>query len=184
MRFRPVLALTTLAVLGVASPLAAAEFPTFGTHDIATAFFISKSDDKNRVDYGMRLDENCAAVGDDAVFPYWREFEKSPPVRTHALGTFEYVPYGFAMQKNVKKTPTGGEYAVKLKQFPRPIFLTTKKEEGGRCSVLVRTKIGTTEWAKLESIHAKLGGLMSVDYVDVKGKNLATGEAIEERIQK
>jgi hypothetical protein len=47
-----------------------------------TLFFISKSDDENRVDYGMRLDSKCAPYGDESVFPYWREFEPLPPVRT------------------------------------------------------------------------------------------------------
>src|SRR5450432_4841953 len=80
---------------------ARADAMQFGAHDIETVFFISKSDDRNRVDYGIRLNDHCAPVNDEAVFPYWREFENSPPVRTHSLGIFEYVPYGFSEQRLV-----------------------------------------------------------------------------------
>lgn len=34
-----------------------------GANDVQTTFFIAKSDDRNRVDYGMRLDTNRAPVG-------------------------------------------------------------------------------------------------------------------------
>lgn len=66
----------------------------FGAHDVQTVFFIAKSDDKNRVDYAIHLNEHCAPTGDDAIFPYWHEFEYNPP-HTHTLGMLEYVPYGF-----------------------------------------------------------------------------------------
>src|ERR1022692_4639671 len=100
---------------------ARADTMQFGPHDVETVFFISKSDDHNRVDYGIRLNDHCAPVGDDAVFPYWREFEH-PPVRTHSLGVFEYVPYGFSEQRLVHRTPTGGDQLVRLKQLERPIL--------------------------------------------------------------
>jgi len=89
----------------------------FGSHDVETVFFISKSDDRNRVDYGIHLNDHCAPTGDDAVFPYWREFENSPPVRTHSLNVFEYVPYGFSEQRLVHRTLTGGDQLVRLKQL-------------------------------------------------------------------
>jgi hypothetical protein len=60
--------------------------PSFDANDIETLFFIAKSDDRNRVDYGMRLDKHCAPVGEAPVFPYWREFEPPPPVRTKPWG--------------------------------------------------------------------------------------------------
>ena len=60
--------------------------PAWGPHDIQTVFFFSKSDDKNRVDYGLRLDANCRPVGEEPLFPYWREFESEPPgLKTHSL---------------------------------------------------------------------------------------------------
>ena len=75
--FAPLL-LTVATVAGDAR----ADAVPFGAHDVATIFFISKSDDHNRVDYAIHLDAHCVPVHDDAMYFYWREFEKAPPVRT------------------------------------------------------------------------------------------------------
>jgi len=156
----------------------------FGPNDVPTVFFINKSDDHNRVDYGIRLNEHCAPTGDDAVFPYWREFEHSPPVRTHSLGMFEYVPYGFSEQRLVHRTSTGGDQIVRLKQLARPILVRTKKLADGHCEATAYARVGGVEGAVLESVYAKLAGAMSVEYIDVHGKNPATGAEITERIRK
>jgi hypothetical protein len=154
-----------------------------GPHDIATTFFISKSDDANRVDYGIRLDAGCAPVSDDAIFAYWRVFEKSPPVRTQELSLIDRIPYGIAEQRTLKRTDSGGEYAFTLKQFTRRIVITTRREPDGRCSSTARSTInGST--AQLLSVFAKLAGFARVDYIDVLGKSLETGAAITERIKK
>lgn len=156
----------------------------FGPNDVETVFFISKSDDHNRVDYGIHLTEHCAPTNDDAVFPYWREFENSPPVRTHTLGMLEYVPYGFSEQRLVHRTLTGGDQLVRLKQLARPILVQTKKEADGHCTAVARARIAGVEGAILTSVYAKLAGIASVDYVDVHGKNPQTNADIVERITK
>ncbi len=167
-----------------ASP-ARADEPHFGPHDISTTFFISKSDDHNRVDYGMRLGPHCSAVNNDAVFPYWREFEHSPPVRTHALGMFEYFAYGLSEQRQLRHNDSSGAYLVRLKQFgKRPIWIDTKLEPDGHCSALARCMIAGVKFAQLLSIYVKLSGPLSVEYVVVRGKNLETGQLIEERLTK
>ena len=170
-------------VLACAGDARATEIP-FGTNDIPTVFFISKSDDHNRVDYGIRLSATCAPTGDDAVFMYWREFEPPPPVRTHPLNMFEYVPYGFSEQHLVHRTQTGGDQLVRLKQLDRPILVRTKKEADGHCSAIAYARIGGVEGAQLVSVYVKLNGPMSVDYIDVHGKNAQTGADITERIRR
>ena len=166
------------------SATARADQPRFGVHDIPTAFFISKSDDHNRVDYGMRLTDRCTAASGDAVFPYWREFEHAPPVRTHPLGMFEYFAYGISDQ-HVVRGGADGEYVVKLKQFgQRPIWVTTQRAADGRCSALARCTIAGVRFAQLLSIYVKLSGPLSVEYVIVKGKDLETGKLVEERLRK
>ena len=170
------------AVLTPAAPARASEI-TFGSHDIQTTFFISKSDDRNRVDYAMRLDANCAPYGEEAVFGYWRVFEGSPPVRTKELSLMDKIPYGISEQRALSRTTTGGEYSLRLKQFDRPIVITTKKEANGSCSAITRTAINGSQ-AQLISVFAKLAGFASVDYIDVIGKNLQSGDAMSERIKK
>jgi hypothetical protein len=173
-----VVALTTLTRSALASE------PSFGANDIETLFFISKSDDMNRVDYGMRLDSHCAPYGDEPVFPYWREFEPPPPVRTRMLGAFAKMGYGISTQKVVRRAADGGETTIKLRQVGRLIFITTSRGENGRCIALVRTKIANIQYAELFSIFVKLSGPLSVSYLDIKGKNLATGKPIEERLKR
>ena len=86
--------------------------PKFGRNDLETLFFVSKSDDHNRVDYGMRLDDHCAPVGDEPVFPYWREFEPPPPVRTKPMGAFSKMGYGISTQRVLRRTETGDRKSV------------------------------------------------------------------------
>ncbi|HTA91168.1 MAG TPA: DUF4833 domain-containing protein [Polyangiaceae bacterium] len=166
------------------SGIAQGEEPHFGPHDIPTIFYISKSDDHNRVDYGMRLGDQCTPLSNAAVFPYWREFEHAPPVRTHPLGMFEYFAYGISEQHTVRgSTPV--EYVIKLKQFgQRPIWVTTKREANGQCSAVARCAIAGVRFAELFSIYVKLSGPLSVEYVIVKGRDLETGKLIEERLKK
>jgi hypothetical protein len=178
-RFRLALAAVALTLTGSAL----ANEPRFGANDVETLFFISKSNDRNRVDYGMRLDSKCAPYGDEPVFPYWREFEPPPPVRTKPMGAFSKIGYGISTQRIVKRTATGGEIHIKLKQVGRTIFITTSKGANGRCSALVRTKIASVQHAELVSIFVKLSGPLSVSYIDIKGKDLATAKPIEERLR-
>jgi hypothetical protein len=179
------------AVLGVAvafSPShASATEPTFYPFDVQTVFFISKSDDKNRVDFGIHLDDHCVPQKDDAVFPYWREFENAPPVRLHTLGMFEYMGYGISEQRTVRKTPLGGYHVIRLRQFGKtPIGIFTKKEADGHCSSEARTLVNGKE-AIFTSVFVKLakGGLApSVEYIEIHGKDPDSGQDVLERIRK
>jgi hypothetical protein len=173
-----------MVVLVVALPSdARADTTQFGSNDIATVFFIAKSSGPSRVDYGIRLNEHCAPVNDEALFPYWRELDKTP-VNLHSLNIFEYVPYGFAEQRLVHRTLVGGDQLVRLKQLERPILVTTKKEADGRCSAQAHARIGGVEGALLVSVYAQMTGPMSVDHIDIHGKNPQTGADILERVQK
>ena len=179
-------AIVVLATSLFASHARAAE-PKFFPFDVQTVFYISKSDDRNRVDYGIHLDDHCVPVKDDAVFQYWREFENSPPVRIHTLGVFEYVPYGISEQRTVKRTPTGGYQMIKLRQFAQtPIGIITRKEADGHCTSEARALINGKE-AELGYVYVKLarGGLTpSVDYIDIHGRDPDTGKDVVERVVK
>ena len=172
--------------LSCASDAGAGE-PVLYRFDVPTVFFISKSDDRNRVDYGIRLDERCAPTKDDAVFPYWREFENSPPVRVHTLGVFEFIPYGISEQRTLRKTATGGVHFLKLRQFEKtPVTIFTRREPDGRCSSQARSLINGKE-AELTFVYVKLGkgGITpSVEFLDVHGKDLDTGQEVSERLRK
>ena len=174
MRLRPALAVVALTTL---TSGALASEPRFGDNDIETLFFISKSDDRNRVDYAIRLDSNCAPYGEEPVFPYWREFEPPPPVRTKSMGALSKIGYGISTQRVVSRAASGGETTIKLKQVGRAIFITTSRAANGRCSALVRTKIANIQYAELLSIFVKLSGPLSVSYIEVKGQEPRDSQA-------
>jgi hypothetical protein len=165
------------------APAAMAAYPPFGANDIQTVFFISKSDDHNRVDYWMRLDKNCQPINDDAVTPYWREFEKAPPVVTHATGLLDQMAYGVAAQRIAKRSPTESDYAMRLKAVARPIGIVTRRAPDGKCVAVARTAIAGVV-SELLSIHVKLSSPFSVEYIDIKGKDFKTGKAIVERMKR
>ena len=168
--------------LALVAPGASAAYPSFGPNDVQTVFFINKSDDKNRVDYWIRLDDRCAPTVDDAVVPYWREFEKAPPVVTHSIGMLDKMAYGIAVQRVVRRDPEGGDHFMRLKQVGRPIGIATRRGNNGRCVATARTTVaGVT--AELTSIYVKLNGPLSVEYVDIKGKNMRTGKPVVERLK-
>jgi len=166
---------------------AGAEQPAFSHFDIPTVFYISKSDDHNRVDYGIHLDSQCVPTKDEAVFQYWREFEKSPPVRVHALNAFDYIAYGISEQRTLRKTASDAVHFMRLRQFQKtPIDIITTRNVGGRCASQARTTINGKE-SELTSVYVNLGKrflIPSVEFVDVFGKDLQTGQNVSERIRK
>jgi len=174
---RSVVVLVTLA-----AGQALADDPAFGPNDIPTVFYFSKSDDKNRVDYGLKLDAACAPVGDEPLFPYWREFETQPPgLHTHTLKFFEYAGYGVAEQR-IKKLEGGkSEIVAKLKALPREITITVEKGEGGKCIATPRAVIAATPNVELHSAFIKLKSGWSVEYVEVKGRT-RDGRNLAERL--
>ena len=155
----------------------------FGPHDIETLFFISKSDDHNRVDYGLRLDPSCQPVGDAPVFPYWREFEGAPPVRTHSLKFFEHAAYGVAGLKSVRLAEKSAEISLRLRALARQLVISTGLGPDGRCQAVVRTSIDGVEGAELVSAYVKLKGVLSVDYVEIYGRHPVSGADLSERIK-
>jgi Domain of unknown function (DUF4833) len=183
--------------IGLSAPLVAfsllmpsharARDPKFSPFDVPTVFYISKSDDRNRVDYGIHLDQSCMPVSEDSVFQYWREFENSPPVRVHGLGMFEYIPYGISEQRTISRTSSGASLAIKLRQFEKmPIRISTKKEADGRCDAEARAVIGGKERV-LMYVYVKLRGggfAPSVDYLDLHGRDVGTGQEVLERLRK
>ncbi len=171
------------AALALASGDARADNPSFGPNDVETVFFVSKSDDRNRVDYGLRLGADCAPLGDSALFPYWREFENSPPVRTHSLGWIEYVAYGVSDQRLLHRGEVGAQLAVRLKAVSRDVVVATKRGADGKCQATARCSIAGISGAELSSAHVKLRRALTVEYIDLFGRDPATGASLVERIR-
>jgi hypothetical protein len=103
-RLTPILVVLAISSL-CASALANVDF---SGSDVPTVFFISKSDDRNRVDYGIRLDAACLPTSGSPMVVYWREFEGGRDgLVTHGLNIFEGPVYGVGTQR-LTETRTDG----------------------------------------------------------------------------
>ena len=168
-------------IITLAAAAGQAQEIAFGPNDVHSVFFIGKSDDGNQAHYGIRLDPSCAPVDNEAMFVYWLALDH-PPVHTQPLSFLDHIPYGISLQKAVKRTASGGQQMVKLKQFGRPIVVETKRE-GDKCTAVARATInGKT--AQLLSVFAKLKSKVSVYYIDVHGRDLVSGAPVDERIER
>ncbi|MGC4115600.1 MAG: DUF4833 domain-containing protein [Myxococcales bacterium] len=156
--------------------------PEFGPTDVPTVFFVSKSDDRNRVDYGIRLDAACNPEGKDPVVAYWREFENSP-VTTHGLNLPEReYAYGVAEQEELPRSQAGAQMRVRIKALSRDIVLTTFKDARGQCRAVATTTVARVPDAVLESVYLSLRKPRDVAYLDIHGLDPRTGQRMIERI--
>jgi hypothetical protein len=147
--------------------------------DVASAFFIARSTNKNQVHYGVRLDPECEVVGDKPVFAYWRMLEKRGELEP-VLG-IEMPAYGLEDQQQIRKNAGGTIVRVKLRPFPdRALFVSVGKAGRG-CSATTTTTVAGSD-AYLQSIYVKIKWPFGVDYVLLRGIT-GDGRRVEERLQ-
>ncbi len=174
-----------LAVLSGLSPFAAsfaaASPPAFGADDVPTAFAIRKSSNRNRVDYGVRVDGDCAPKGSDPVLPYWRMLERGADV-LEPLRRFERRAYGIGSQR-VARDAEGGSVRMRLRAVgDRDVTVRTSRREN-HCDAAAVTTIGGTE-ATLDDIYVVLSGSVSVDHVELRGRAVGSGASVTESLRR
>ena len=152
------------------------------SHDVASAFFVAKSENRNQVHYGVHLDATCSPSGSAPVFAYWRMLEHGPGA-TEPLLSREQPAYGIAEQRVIERRADGGRLFVRLRALSdRPIEIVTGPREGG-CEVTATTVIDGAP-AALGSVFAQLRWPFGVDYLLLSGRSLADGRALHERLAK
>ncbi|QSQ27260.1 DUF4833 domain-containing protein [Pyxidicoccus parkwayensis] len=162
----PKLGLSNLAVVALMAvvPLAsAAEAPV----PSPSAFFLSRSENRNQVHYALRLDEACRPVGTRPVQVYWRMLERGESEMEELLGVEQPV-YGLEDAQPVDATAEGWRVRVRLRAYPsRPIDITTARVDG-ECQVQAWTKLGNSV-SRLEHVFVKTSWPFSVDFVRLDG---------------
>jgi hypothetical protein len=157
------------------------DVPRFGPHDVLSVFLISKSENKNQVHYGIRLDEHCAPRGGAPVAAYWRMLERGAKETDELLG-HEAPAYGIAQQRVTARGDSGGAVRLSLRALPgRAIDVTTWKGGDGKCAATATTAIAGTV-AQLQRVHAQIKWPFGVDKLVVSGVASADGSAISETI--
>lgn len=177
---RIIAALAGLALLA-AGGVAAATDRRVGPHDVATIFYVSKSDDRNRVDYGVHLDARCRPVGEEPVFAYWHRFEPGEP-RFGDLNFFDEQAYGITSQRVASSNGGGTWIEIETRAAPgeRLLVLVTRARDGEGCVARLRMRLsGRHAW--VERAHVQLAGPMQVESITFYGTEVGSGTRIRHR---
>ncbi len=151
-----------------------------GGRVVGSAFFIAKSENKNQVHYGVRVDDRCSPAGTEPVFAYWKMLELGPTA-TEPLLSREVPAYGIAEQRVVERTESGGRVVLRLRALgSRSIEVTTAARDGG-CVATATTVIDGAP-ASLANVFAQLRWPFGVDYLLLQGRALDGGRLLRERL--
>jgi len=167
-------------LLGAFSAASAGD-PAASSSELPSAFFISKSQNRNQVHYAVAIDANCAPAGNTPVRAYWRLLEQGPGLTAPLLEREQEV-YGIASQSVTQRSTSGGSIALTLRPLPKRLLtLATGKDSSGDCLASVYTVI-QGEPAQLHSIHVVLTWL-GVDSLIIKGWARSDGHVLRETLR-
>jgi hypothetical protein len=143
-------------------------------------FLISKSENKNQVEYAIRVDDRCQPLAPAPVFAYWLMREKGPGV-TEPLLSHELDAYGIASQI-ATRTPDGVVVQLVLRAVRgRPIAIRVSKNASGACQALSTVAISGAP-AHLYDVYAKLKWPFGVEYLLLEGWSLDGTRIMKEKL--
>lgn len=148
----------------------------------AVLFSISKSENKNFVQFVERLDASCAPVGQAPVYAYWRMLEKGTTA-TEALLDREQPAYGIASQSVEPRGDGSAAVRMTLRALPHmPLLVESGRAADGTCTAWVRTPIDGVD-AKLFNVHVVLRWPFGVARLLVTGWSAFDGHLVREARQ-
>jgi hypothetical protein len=141
---------------------------------------IAKSENKNQVQYVVRVDDRCVPVGPAPVSAYWRMLERGPN-ETAPLLVREVRAYGLASQAVVASAATGGKVVATLNALPsRPVTIETQRGANGECRALATATItGAPAHIFNVYVHLKWDG---VDYLLLQGWSMDGTHVLREQL--
>lgn len=147
---------------------------------VASVFFIAKSENKNQVHYGVRVDAHCRLTGTEPVYGYWRDFEDGPNATSKLLGQ-EQPAYGVTRPRKIENSAQGGKVLFGLRGFPDRSITIQTFSSAGECKAWAMTEI-KKQPAILRSLYVELGFLFSIDFVLLRGVRIGNGEPVQEKV--
>jgi hypothetical protein len=145
-------------------------------------FTIAKSENKNQVQYSIRVDDHCAPAGAAPLSAYWRMLEHGPAA-TEPILPVEVQAYGLANQTIVSSNGNGGEVHAVLHALPsRPVTVVTSRAPDGSCRAVARVSIGGAA-ATLFNVYVRLKW-DGVDYLLLQGFAPEDAHVVREKIVK
>jgi len=178
---RAIVALVALVPLDSYATAATADQPV-ASGTVIPAFSIAKSENKNQVQYAVRVDDQCAPIGPAPLSAYWRMLE-SGPTQTAPILPREVAAYGLASQAVVANDASGPAIRIVLKAMPsRPLTIVTSRGGDGLCRAFATVLIaGTSAHLFNVYVHLKWDG---VDYLLLRGWSLDGSHVVSETIKK
>jgi hypothetical protein len=137
------------------------------TAEIPSALVITKSSNKNQVNYAVQVDEGCAPAGRAPVRPYWRMLEHSADATEPLVGS-ELRAFGVERQ-NID----AGRIDMVLRG------MRTWRAPDGKCTSSANMTIAGVA-ARVTNVYVRQK-LFGVDYVEVTGST-SSGELVRERL--
>jgi|HubBroStandDraft_4_1064222.scaffolds.fasta_scaffold79033_2 hypothetical protein len=178
---RAIVALVVLVALdSYVTPATADPPPARGT--VVPVFSIAKSENKNQVQYVVRVDDQCAPRGPAPISSYWRMLE-SGPTETAPILSREVAAYGLASQAVVANDAGGAAVRIVLRAMPsRPLTIVTSRAGDGTCHARATASIaGASAQLFNVYVHLKWDG---VDYLLLRGWSLDGSHVVSETITK
>lgn len=170
--------MTSAAALFV-PPLARGAAPGIETRTVDSVFFVAKSENKNQVHYGIRLDEACMPIGANPVFAYWRMFEHGP-LATEPLLARELPAYGVGSQR-LERSGAGARVVLTLNALPKRPIVIESTVGAATCTARATIPIGGVP-ASLGRVFVQLRWPFGVDHLMLEGRASGDGRVVRERV--
>jgi hypothetical protein len=145
-------------------------------------FTIAKSENKNQVQYVIRLDDHCAPVGSAPLSGFWRMLEQGPS-QTAPILPREVRAYDFASQTILRRDAAGGEVRAVLRALPgRPVTIVTSRGADGKCRAAATLSVSGTP-AYLFNVYVQLKW-DGVDYLLLRAWSTDGSHVVTEKVSK
>jgi hypothetical protein len=167
---------TALLLWPLASP-AGSPLPARG---VDSAFFITRSENRNQVHYGVHVDEECRPKGTHPVHAYWRMLEKGAK-ETEPLLALEGPAYGLMDAQEVLNTPTGWRVRVRLRAYSQRAIEIAVTRENGVCTTQTWMTLNGAV-TQLDNIYVRTQWPIGLNYIRLAGVT-SDGRAVSELIR-
>ena len=141
-------------------------------------FYIDRNKNKNRVQYGVKINDDCTPAKKKPIYQFWRMLEKGPNV-TESVGWLERRAYGIDIQ-NIR----GNRITMRLKAMPTRLVTIETSKNKDKCVATAYVSINKKR-SQLRYIYvfAEKGFIKpTVKHIDLFGKSLK-GSSVTERIK-
>ncbi len=149
---------------------------------LVPVFTISKSSNKNQVQYAIRVDAQCAPAGSTPVIAYWKMLETGPAA-TAPLLEREVPAYGTATEQVLPAAGGAGQVRITLNAVPDRALVVETFRQSGRCFALATTTIGGAP-AHLFDVYVRLNWMSQVKYLLLEGWSMDGKAVVREMLER